>query len=184
MLGGNNTYSGGTEVQGGTLSVSSNANLGGGGLTLDQNTMVNVTGITTFTHDIALNGDPTIEVDSGSTTVTSTISGNGADLVKTGSGTLALNPTSGFDTYSGGTMIYGRHAGTRRSSGRRRPRARISFNGAVTLASMLVRGRRVARSTIRIGINFVRTGDMIDFAGLGYNTAERRDRHFGFKRLS
>ena len=82
-------------MQGGTLTLSSNANLGSGGLTLDQNTTVNVTGIATFTHAIALNGDPTIEVDSGTTTVTSTISGNGAELVKTGGGTLVLNPTSG-----------------------------------------------------------------------------------------
>ena len=167
VLGGNNTYSGGTEVQGGTLSVSSNANLGGGGLTLDDHTTVNLTGLTTFTHAIALNGDPTIEVDSGSTTVTSTISGDGAELVKTGGGTLVLNPTSGANTYTGGTTISGgtlelATSGAGGTGG-------ITFNGAnLTLQLDTVPASGTLNNTI---INFI-TGDTIDLRGLAFTSGE------------
>ncbi len=110
MLGGNNAYVGGTTVESGTLSISSDANLGIAGvgtLTMDAGTTLNATGVTTLDHAVVLNGDPTIEIDSGTTKITSTITGVGAELVKTGAGTLVLDPANGPNTYSGGTTLDG-----------------------------------------------------------------------------
>ena len=99
-----------TTVESGTLSISSDANLGIAGqgtVTLDAGTTLAATGVATLDHAIALNGDPTIAVASGTTTETGTISGTAAELVKEGAGTLVLHPASGSgpNTYSGGTTI-------------------------------------------------------------------------------
>lgn len=107
-LGGVNTYTGGTTINGGTLVVNSQSSLGAisGGLTINAGTLEISTGFST-TRVITL-GDATstVQVDPSQTyTVTSAIAGTGA-LNKTGSGTLTL---TGVNTYSGGTTI---NAGT------------------------------------------------------------------------
>ena len=167
VLGGASNYTGGTTVQGGTLSISADNNIGSGNLALNGGTTVNVTGISTFTHAIALNGTATIEVDSGTTTDTKAITGGNVELIKTGAGTLVLNPTGGSNTYTGGTLIV---AGTLElaSSGAVAPGS-YSFSGPGTLqvdAGALGAGNNFAGSLGTFG-----AGDALDIRGLAFNTA-------------
>ncbi|NKB79644.1 hypothetical protein HED49_16875 [Ochrobactrum daejeonense] len=107
VLSGNNTYQGGTRVFGGTLSVSSDANLGAasGALTLDGGTL-QVTGATyrTTARDIVLDdngGGFDIADPDNVFTVSRGITGSGS-LTKTGAGLLRLASAS---TYGGGTTV-------------------------------------------------------------------------------
>lgn len=101
VLTGANTYSGGTQLLGGTLSVSSDANLGtAGGLTFDEGTLQNTAAFATA-RDITLDaGGGTFRTDAN-LTLAGMVSGAGA-LTKDGGGTLTL---SGTNTYEGGTTI-------------------------------------------------------------------------------
>ncbi|MFJ2992302.1 autotransporter-associated beta strand repeat-containing protein [Pandoraea sp. NPDC087047] len=115
-LGGNNSYTGGTTVIGGNVTVTSPTGLGGpaaGGLTLTGGNL------TTQGIDItlpSLNGTTQggLAIDGGAVTVTSgnfpgSVSGSGG-LTKTGSGTLTLggqNPLTGPTTVAGGTLSIG-----------------------------------------------------------------------------
>jgi fibronectin-binding autotransporter adhesin len=108
-LTGANTYTGGTLVKAGTLSVASDAALGNasGALTLDGGAL-KVTGSTfsTLSRGVTLgSGGGTFDVDSAFNTleVTSVVGGAGA-LVKSGVGTLTL---ASANTYAGGTSING-----------------------------------------------------------------------------
>ncbi len=109
VLGGDNTFSGGTTVKGAgaILSISADDNLGAAssGLTLANGTELDFSGSFTLTHAINVNGDPVFNVDAGQTvTVTTPITDGLApgDVDKTGAGTLFLDAN---DTYSGGTTI-------------------------------------------------------------------------------
>jgi autotransporter-associated beta strand protein len=107
ILGGSNTYQGGTNVSGGILQVSADANLGNasGALSLNGATLENTASFSTG-RDITLgSGGGTINTDSGTTLTDATgiISGSGA-LNKAGAGTLILG---GANTYQGGTSISG-----------------------------------------------------------------------------
>ena len=108
VLNGSNTYSGGTTIAAGTLSVSSDNNLGNtsGALTLDGGN-VQVTG-TAFSGNGSRNwvlgstgGGIEIADAANSFTLSSALTGTGS-LLKTGAGTLTL---TGANTYSGGTTI-------------------------------------------------------------------------------
>ncbi|MGB5938024.1 MAG: autotransporter domain-containing protein, partial [Rhodanobacter sp.] len=102
-----NTYTGGTFVDGGTLSVSGDGNLGAasGAITLDGGTL-RVTG-TAFQHTVRTltlgdAGGGLNIADAGNTfTVDQALSGNGS-LTKRGAGTLVL---TGANTYTGGTSV-------------------------------------------------------------------------------
>jgi len=102
VLRGANTYSGGTLLSGGSLSVGVDANLGAssGSLTFDGGALV-ATDSFSSTRDGSFTDDGKIGVTSGSLTLSGVFSGAGA-LVKQGSGTLVF---SGTNTYSGGTTI-------------------------------------------------------------------------------
>ena len=107
VLTGNNTYSGGTTIGGGSLSVSKDASLGNAGsaLTLDGGTLqVTGTGFASTTRNITLGnagGGFDIADAGNSFTVTQALGGSGA-LAKLGAGTLVL---SGANSYTGGTTI-------------------------------------------------------------------------------
>ncbi|MBI2739765.1 MAG: autotransporter-associated beta strand repeat-containing protein [Rhodospirillales bacterium] len=105
-LSGINTYSGGTTISGGALSISSNANLGNaaGGLTLDSGTLRTTASFAT-SRTTTLAGTATFDTASSTTlTHNGTIGGTPTGFVKTGAGTLTL---TGVNTYTGGTTVTG-----------------------------------------------------------------------------
>ncbi len=105
-LTGANGYGGGTHLDGGTLSISSDANLGNGGeLQMAAGTTLDVTAGGSYTHDITVEGDPFFNIAAGQTMTQSGVISDGSSagtIEVTGGGTLALTNTN---TYSGGTTV-------------------------------------------------------------------------------
>jgi YVTN family beta-propeller protein/autotransporter-associated beta strand protein len=107
-LSGNNSYSGGTDILGGVLSVASDANLGTGDLAIGNNAELLTTGASfVFSKAITLlgTGGGTLASASGLTaTYGGVIGGIGPLNIGDGiaSGTIILK---GLNTYSGGTTI-------------------------------------------------------------------------------
>jgi len=97
-----NSYTGGTLINAGTLSISADANLGSstGGLTFDGGTLRNTSAFTTARSVSLLSRGGTFRTDAN-LTVSSVISGSGS-LGKSGTGTLTL---TNANTYTGGTVI-------------------------------------------------------------------------------
>lgn len=108
-LSGNQTYTGGTTLNAGVLSVSQNANLGasGGALTFNGGTLQTTAGFSMNRATSIGAGGGTFDVGSGTLTQAGVISGSGA-LDKTGAGTLTLTGNSpafsGTTTVSEGTL--------------------------------------------------------------------------------
>lgn len=106
VLTGNNTFSGGVTINGGTISVGHNNALGTGTFTVLGSTLdiLDIQNGITISNDTDLQANLDINVDANETgTHAGTISSTGAFSVnKVGSGTLIL---SGANTYSGGTAI-------------------------------------------------------------------------------
>ncbi|MEJ8859955.1 autotransporter-associated beta strand repeat-containing protein [Variovorax robiniae] len=104
VLGGANTYSGGTAINGGSVQVSADNNLGAasGGLSLNKGTLISSA---TFgsARNIGLGSDGGTFAPMAGTTLSLTgpISGPGM-LTQSGSGTLVL---SGANSYAGGTFL-------------------------------------------------------------------------------
>ncbi|WP_428936666.1 autotransporter outer membrane beta-barrel domain-containing protein [Brucella sp. NF 2815] len=113
-LTGANTYSGGTLVRGGTLSVESDTNLGAaaGALTFDGGTLLTTADFTTGRATTLDAGGGTFDtVDATTLSHTGVIDGAGA-LTKTGAGTLTLNRQG--SSYTGATFV---EAGTLSAGG-------------------------------------------------------------------
>jgi fibronectin-binding autotransporter adhesin len=103
VLSGTNTYTGGTAINGGTIQIASDANLGeaAGGLSFNGGTL-NTTADVTSGRDVTLDGAGTFQTDAGTTTtLTGAIAGAGA-FTKGGAGSLVL---TGDATHTGGTTI-------------------------------------------------------------------------------
>ena len=103
VLSGTNTYTGGTAINGGTLRIASNANLGdiAGGLDFNGGTLNTTTNMGTG-RAITLTGAGTFLTNTGtSMTLSGAITGGGR-LIKSGAGDLRL---IGDATHSGGTTI-------------------------------------------------------------------------------
>ncbi|TPM29428.1 autotransporter outer membrane beta-barrel domain-containing protein, partial [Mesorhizobium sp. B2-2-2] len=106
VLSGTNSYSGGTAINGGTLQIASDTNLGDatGGLSLNGGTLHTTADINSA-RAVTLNaGGGTFDTDGPtSLALTGTVGGAGA-LTKTAAGTLVL---TGANSYQGGTFIDG-----------------------------------------------------------------------------
>src|SRR5262245_29977106 len=101
-LSGNNSYTGGTLLNEGTLAVGSSTALGTGTLTLaDGTTLQAAANGLTLANAMRLLGDTTVDTQSNTLTLSGPISGTGG-LDKIGSGTLTLTGTS---TYTGDTNV-------------------------------------------------------------------------------
>ena len=101
-LWGNNSYTGGTLVNEGTLAVGSSTALGTGTLSLaDDTTLQAAANWLTLSNAIQLLGDATVDTQSSTFTLSGAISGPGG-LDKIGSGTLIL---TGVSTYTGDTNV-------------------------------------------------------------------------------
>lgn len=123
VLSGVNTYTGGTAISGGTLSISQVANLGASGaLSINAGTL-EVTNSFSSSRALSVNdAASTVQVDgSNILTVTSAISGSGT-LNKSGSGTMQL---IGANTFSGGSVVA---AGTLQTTANNR----LANTGALT----------------------------------------------------
>jgi autotransporter-associated beta strand protein len=105
VLTGVNSYSGGTNFNGGIVAVNSDANLGTGPLSFNGGTLEALTagGGISSAKAVTLNaGGGTFQADAGTTSrLSGPISGIGS-LTKAGIGTLVL---TGANTYSGGTVL-------------------------------------------------------------------------------
>lgn len=106
VLSGTNSYTGGTTIRGGTLSVSRNANLGAaaGGLTLDGGTLQSTIGFTTARNVTLGAGGGTIDAQGG-LAITGVISGAGGLTVSSRPFTALF--LTGNNSYTGGTTIRG-----------------------------------------------------------------------------
>jgi fibronectin-binding autotransporter adhesin len=111
VLSGTNTYTAGTAINGGTLEISADANLGaaGGALSLNGGTLRNTLAVIS-SRGITLNAGGGSFETLDALTLNGVVGGMGV-LTKTGAGTLVL---SGANTYAGGTVI---NAGTVEVSG-------------------------------------------------------------------
>jgi fibronectin-binding autotransporter adhesin len=106
VLTGVNTYSGGTTINGGRISVASDANLGTGSLIMNGGELEITTTDSSFTSNkqiTLLASGGTIAVDAGGSNWNGAISGAGS-LTIDGPGTLTV---TGENTYTGGTTING-----------------------------------------------------------------------------
>lgn len=114
ILDGINSYSGGTELRAGTVSVSRDANLGAaaGGITFTGGALAITTSFATG-RAVTLAGAGRFDIADGSALqLTGTVSGDG-DIVKTGAGTLRLDNAAnryGNTLVAAGTLIG--HAGS------------------------------------------------------------------------
>ncbi len=138
-LGGTNTFTGGMAIAAGTVSASTDENLGAapGALTFSGASTLAATGTFTSTRPVALDAAATLDVaTSQAATVSGAISGSGS-LKKSGDGTLVLgNPTTSGparNSYAGGTMLDAGTLSVSHDTQLGQDATPIAFTGAATL---------------------------------------------------
>ncbi len=106
ILSGNNTYAGNNTISGGTLQISSDANLGffTDSVTFSASSTLKTTGNVSSTRIMTLNGTDTLDIASGTTTSWGGDIGGVGALTKIGAGTLLLEVT-GTKNYTGATTL-------------------------------------------------------------------------------
>ncbi|MGW6778656.1 autotransporter outer membrane beta-barrel domain-containing protein [Brucella pseudogrignonensis] len=138
VLSGNNSYTGGTSINGGTLRISSDGNLGNasGGLNFNGGTL-NTTASLTSARSVTLTGGGTLSTNASTVlTLTGAITGAGT-LTKAGTGTLILTGTAahaGGTTISAGTLQLGNGGTTGSVTGNITNNAALVFNRADSVA--------------------------------------------------
>ena len=102
ILSNTNTYSGGTTISEGKLSIAADNNIGGGANSIGNAGTLALSGNgATYTKNWTLDGANSAIESANDNTLSGTLSGTGG-LTKTGAGALTL---TGANTYSGGTTI-------------------------------------------------------------------------------
>ncbi|MCG3101632.1 autotransporter-associated beta strand repeat-containing protein, partial [Enterobacter sp. DRP3] len=106
ILTGANTWTGGTNINGGTLQISADNNLGAaaGSLSFDGGTLATTGSFNTARTTTVNTGGGTVDTAAGTTLAMSGAIGGSGLLTKTDAGTLIL---SGANTWTGGTAING-----------------------------------------------------------------------------
>ncbi|GHU08541.1 hypothetical protein FACS1894158_17860 [Betaproteobacteria bacterium] len=134
LSGDNSSHSGGTTVNGGTLSISADKNIGSGINTLNGATLqLTGTSGTVYTKAWTLGGSAIIEQNDASALaiLDGVLSGTGGSLTKTGAGTLILtadNSYTGGTTINTGTLQIGNGGTTGRVDGNIVNNANLVFN--------------------------------------------------------
>ncbi|PWK28775.1 autotransporter-associated beta strand repeat-containing protein, partial [Pseudomonas sp. OV226] len=128
VLTGSNTYSGGTAINDGTLSVSSDSNLGAstGALSLDGGSLESTGTFTTARATTLTIKGGTFDIDAGQTLTISGVVDGAGKLTKTDAGKLVL---SGTNTYTGGTYINGGTVSVASDSGLGAANGALKING-------------------------------------------------------
>ncbi len=135
-LTGNNSHSGGTDIQGGTLEVLSTGALGTGGVSMAAGTSLSVN-----------------YLGAANTALSNVLSGAGS-LVKSGSGTVVINNAG--NSYTGGTTITAGRLGLNFGDGLGTGNVAISAGaelgiGGVTVANSISGAGRVIKTANNIG---------------------------------
>ena len=107
-LTGNNLYTGGTTVEGGTLQINTAQNIGSGSVSLMDGTTLDIRGTSAFGNTLFLDGTSTVAVATGQQATWNGIvqdTDNPATLAVNGGGTLLLANIA--NEYSGGTIVTG-----------------------------------------------------------------------------
>lgn len=148
QLGGANSYTGGTLIDGGTLLVSADNNLGGAGnVDLSNSGALEIIGSFTTNRNTVLTSGGIITVDSGRTlTDNGAISGSGP-FTKQGSGTLLF--TNAGNSYTGGTQIKGGTMGISSDAclGNAAGTIALSNNGTLSATATLTTSRATTLSS-------------------------------------
>jgi fibronectin-binding autotransporter adhesin len=173
-LSGANSYTGFTNINAGTLSVSSNANLGASSAQLSfGGGTLNVTGSFSMNRSVTLNsGGGTFDIASGNAVTLSGIiaNGNGGGLTKIGSGTLTLtasNSYSGPTTINAGTLRVNGSPGTGISSVSVNSGATLGGTGAINAGVTVNSGGHLAPGasigTLTVNTLTLSSGSLLDY---------------------
>ncbi|MBZ9738665.1 autotransporter-associated beta strand repeat-containing protein [Mesorhizobium sp. CO1-1-4] len=163
VLSGTNSYSGGTAINGGTVQVSADGNLGNasGGLSLDGGTLHTTASINSA-RAVALNaGGGTFDTDAATSLALNSIVAGAGALTKEGAGTLIL---AGANSYQGGTVINDGTIEVSSDANLGSAAGKVTFDGGTLHVSGV--GFTSARSaTLNAGGGAINVDNFVELAG-------------------